>query len=113
MFHDLRTRWATCRARHSVMVLVGMALYGHCRTALNGLFRRGEMIAIDCADQTPTAGWHQCERNNQRDCPTNHKKILSSRTRCCKLASCDGLSIGAASTTLGSVTVRSYGRAHC
>jgi len=40
------------------MVLVGMVLYGHFRTALNGVFRRGVMIAVDCADQTPTAGLH-------------------------------------------------------
>ena len=58
MLHDLRTRWATCRARHRVMVLVGMVLYGHFQTALNGVFRRGVMIAVDCADQTPTAGLH-------------------------------------------------------
>ncbi len=42
----------------NVMVLVGMVLYGHFRTALNGVFRRGVMIAVDCADQTPTAGLH-------------------------------------------------------
>jgi len=62
-----------------------MSVPGHRRIAISSVFRWIEKIALDCANQTPPAGLHKNERNEQGDCPANqHRKILSLQWTCFK-----------------------------
>jgi len=66
-------------------MVMRVAMRSERRTAIGGVLRRVEMIAVNCADQIPTAGLHEKKRNNQGDCATNqHKKILSLQSPCFK-----------------------------